>query len=149
MWDRLCDDRGAPRYRFRDGELDSTMNLRPQVWRLAGKRQLAPDEVVTMICHPSCLNPAHMRAITRAELLARTNKDRAVKAKKTAAVAETIRTRQAKITMDDARYIRSSDKTLIALAEELGVSFQLVSKIRRGEAWPEVAGNVFAGLGAR
>jgi hypothetical protein len=119
--------------------------IRQLAWKAAGKRPLRENERLTMTCgHKDCLEPSHMKAITQAEVLRHTCGSASVKLRKYAAVTESVRKRKAKITLEDARYVRASDKTLTELSGELGISIQRLSKIRRGEAWPDR--NPFAAL---
>jgi hypothetical protein len=68
-----------------------------------------------------------------------------VKAKKSASSSRTNQAKFGKLSMEKARYIRGSDKRGIDLAQELGVSRDLVSKVRTYRAWKEQF-NPFAGL---
>jgi hypothetical protein len=103
-----------------------------------GRRKLDDGEVLTMSCgHEKCLNEKHMKAITKAVHLKRNAQ--ASEAIRKMKVTAHLRSTRAKLTMDMARYVRASDKTLIELAGELGVSFQRLSMVRRGEAWAESA----------
>jgi hypothetical protein len=151
VWDCMC-HRGQPRARFSlpNGKR-STVNVRSLVWRVIGKRRLRKGEVVAMdVCNnQQCLNLAHMRKVTRTEILRRNNSDAGVRARKLAAITNRIRAQRAKLTIEQIRYIRASDRTLTDLSQELGVSFQWLSRIRRGEAWPDLGVSAFAGLGAR
>jgi transcriptional regulator with XRE-family HTH domain len=134
IWDHKK-HRGQPVHTFQRGESGS---IRKLAWKAAGKRELRENERVTMMCgHKDCLEPSHMRAISQAEVLKRNCDSRSVKLRKYAAVTESIRKARAKITLEDARYARKSDKTLAELSDELGISIQRLSKIRRGEAWPD------------
>lgn len=45
---------------------------------------------------------------------------------------------RSKLTDDSVRYIRSSEKSLTALASELGVSIAAVGYVRRGKTWAHV-----------
>jgi transcriptional regulator with XRE-family HTH domain len=134
IWDHKK-HRGQPVHTFERGQ---SGNVRQLAWKAAGKRELRENERVTMKCErKDCLEPSHMKAITRAEILKRTCAAVSVKLRKYAAVTESIRKTRAKITLEDARYARGSDKTLAELSDELGISIQRLSKIRRGEAWPD------------
>ena len=79
---------------------------------------------------PVCVSPAHLRLGTRTDNMAdMVDRDRHAPGE---------RHPNAKLTADDVRIIRTSTKTLTELAERMGVSFQTVSKIRRGERWAHV-----------
>lgn len=146
VWRGNCDC-GRPRYRFRDEGLDSSLHLRPVAWKVVKKRALNARECLTMACGNSrCLNPSHMRVTTKQKVLERTNQRPITVRIRHAAITRTIRAQRAKLTMEQARMVRESDRTLTDLAQELGVSFQLLSKVRRGEAWPEIEANPFTGL---
>lgn len=151
LWKLKTSRSGAPVMYYRDENgARCNCHARSVAWRAAGKRKLKPGEVLTMDCdNPACLNPGHMVVVTRADILRRVSNEAATKKLRYATITRVIRAKQGKLTMEDARYVRASDKTLAALAQELGVSAQLLSLIRRGVRWPELTGQVFSGLGAR
>lgn len=60
-------------------------------------------------------------------------------------VSETRRRLHAKLTIEKAREIRSSNETYAILAQRFGVSTSLVGQIKRGNQWKE-HGSPFAGL---
>lgn len=62
-----------------------------------------------------CVNPEHLEAVTNAE--------------------NTRRGRSAKITAEDAAYIRDSDETRVSLARRFGITTTHVYRIRRGDSW--------------
>ena len=68
---------------------------------------------------------------------------------RSAAIARVKRaSKQAKLTEDAVRDIRSSNETSVALAKRYGVAQAHVSKVRLGQAWRDFS-NPFQGLGAR
>lgn len=147
VWGGNCGHGQQPRYRFRDEDLDSSLHLRPIAWRVYGGRELRKIECLTMACqNPRCLNKGHMRVTTKRQVLQRNSQIPTANLVRHAAITRTIRAQRAKLTMEQARMVRESDRTLTDLAQELGVSFQLLSKVRRGEAWPEIQANPFQGL---
>lgn len=79
---------------------------------------------------PVCVNPAHLRLGTKTENMA----DMVSRGRH----APGERHPNAKLTEADVVMIRTSDRTLAELAEMTGVSFQTVSRIRRGERWAHV-----------
>jgi len=151
VWNLKRGRSGQPVYHFVVDGTSTTKNVRPLAWKAAGKRELKPGEVLTMgVCkNPACLNAAHMHPTTRAEVLRRVSQAPSTKRTRYAAVTKANRAKLAKLTIEDARYVRASDKTLAELAQELGVSIQLLSMVRRGERWPDPDASHFVGLGAR
>jgi hypothetical protein len=152
LWKHWCDHRGAPRFRFRDSEtgVDSTLYLRRIVWQQSGKT-IKPTERLLMTCGNSrCLVAWHMKRVSMADVLALNICRPDAKARKDIGMRKKLREApNVKLTMEKARYIRASEgKTLQVLADELGCSAQLVSRVRRGDAWKESTGSPFAGLGA-
>jgi hypothetical protein len=132
VWQLAVNQAGQPRYTFRneDGK-NNCMQMRRVVWLAAGKR-LRKSDLLTMKCGcQRCLNVEHMTLTTKREVISKMSRDPAVRAKKSREL--TIRKRAtAKLDMEKARYIRASDKTLMVLAAELGVSAEAVSNVRRG-----------------
>jgi hypothetical protein len=88
-----------------------------------------------------------MRVTTKRAVIRRTSKRPDVRRRVMVATA-LYRRPLGKITMEQARYIRESGKTLTTLSAELGISVAWVSKVRRGEAWKELRASPFSGLGA-
>ncbi len=64
---------------------------------------------------------------------------------RSAKIAVAKRAQTGKITLDDARQIRTSDEPVKVLAERYGLSKDRIYRIRRGLAWREYS-NPFAGL---
>jgi hypothetical protein len=95
--------------------------------------------------NPLCVNPDHLAWGTHFENMADMRaKERSGAQRRAAALidANAVRlgrgTALMKLTEDQVRYIRSSDKTILALAEELGVTNQCISKVRLGKTWRHV-----------
>lgn len=143
LWKLSLSPQGLPRFSTRNSKRSN--QVRRVVWA-AAKGQIPAKRVVTVTCpNKTCLNPEHLALTTKAAVIRRTSAQANVKAKKVAAGLKSRTGPVAKLDMDKARYIRTTDKTLTAVAGELGVSIALASKVRRGEAWKET-GNPFAGL---
>lgn len=93
--------------------------------------------------NPNCVNPAHLcwgtQAENRADMIAKGRSARQIAAAlKMDGAAELLgksRHHQAKLAADQVRYIRSSDKTTVQLADELGVTNQCISNVRTGRTW--------------
>lgn len=145
IWDRSTDGKSLPRARINN----ANVYMRPFVWRMVGKSRPGKGRVLIMTCGNSrCLNCEHMACVHRSEVLKQTVSRPDVAARKNLRVQAASRARGV-LDAEKVRYIRASTgKTLTKLAQELGVSFQLVSRVRRGERWRERTTNPFAGLGA-
>ena len=135
-------------YTYVDGD---RRTMRPMVFAFAKPGQGFKGMRVFMTCsNYRCLNPDHMmplsvgRAMHRARKLAYTP-IRVIK------IAETKRSKMAKLDIEKARYIRNSDKTEAELSKELGVCQSLINRVKRGVSWGEgtVKGNIFSGLIAK
>ena len=89
-----------------------------------------PEEALCVLhwCdRPICVQPAHLHLGTRPD------NTREMVERDRHAPGE--RHPNAKLTDADVKVIRSSSRTLAALAADLGVSMQTVSRVRRGERW--------------
>lgn len=105
--------------------------------------------IVTPTCGDStCVNPEHLKVITRAEhqkrLTVASNSGTAL-LRKRQKVAEHKRRTVGKLTMEQAREIRASNDTHRVLCERYGVTRRVISRIRQGIGWREYS-NPFAGL---
>lgn len=143
LWRLGVKDSGRPTYRAKlvDGRRPSIQIAR-KWWELT-RGPIPKGRCVTVTCgNPRCLE--HLELVTRSEVNSRLWQNAATRAKKTRALTESGK-RRAKLDMEKARYIRESNATLKEVAQELGISFQLASRVRRGIAWKEQA-SPFAGL---
>lgn len=80
-----------------------------------------------------CVNPEHLKLGTHQDNMT----DMYSKGRRPAPAGE--RNPSVKLTQEQVDYIRSSNKSLRALAAELGVTYGHIGKIRRGELWPVLA----------
>ena len=134
---RLNHSSGHPKWK--------NFTVRRLLWALQ-HGPLKPSELITSTCgNPRCLE--HLAITSRAEIARKTNADPRVKAIKRAKSSAVAR-KKAKLSMEKAREIRSSELTGKALAVVYGVSEDLISKVRHYKAWPEPT-SPFSGLGAR
>ena len=107
--------------------------------------------VITTCGNELCVNPAHLKAVTCGEiakiLIAQGRIHNAAAQAKTAINGIGYR----KLTMEQAREVQLSDETAKDAAQRLGVSKQIILKIRRGESYKEagMTASPWAGLGQR
>lgn len=113
-----------------------------------GRGPVQPGAIVWRTCGcESCLNPAHLMAGTRAQWGAwRSETGRAAPTPQWRAQNHQNARARGVLSLESARYIRTSDKTGKALAVELGVSKTAVSRVRLGRTWNEAVhgASVFA-----
>lgn len=105
-------------------------------YELAVGEILAGMEVCHICDNPPCCNPAHLFAGTHAQNMA----DMAAKDRANGGAPPGERHGRAKLTYKQVREIRSTPAiSLRATAKKFGVSKSMVSFIRRGENWKELA----------
>lgn len=96
-----------------------------------------------------CANPAHRKAGTRRSQMQHANyKPSAL----TLARISSTKRAASSLTQEDIAAIRSSNDTLVVLAERYGVSLSHISRIRLNQAWRQTAApaaSVFAWAGAQ
>lgn len=147
-WKQAKSGCGQPKYCFKIEGQQYGRQVRQIAWAMAGNPPLTGNQVMTVTCgNKDCLNHEHLKVTTRAAVIAKTARTPDVR-RRVMVAASTYRRKTAKITMEQARYIRGSDKTLTQVASELGISVAWASKVRRGEVWRELVASPFAGLGA-
>ena len=91
-----------------------------------------------------CVNPDHLRVLSKKEYMASMVKDSKKSPLRSQKIAKTKQERYGKITMEQANEIRMIDGTCRVIAAQYGISASLVTKIRRNEAWAGT--NIFTGL---
>jgi hypothetical protein len=142
LWARTCDRNGVPRISVKGEDKSRTITL--QLRRVMWENQHGPipqGMKVSVTCgNPRCLE--HLTLKTSQQVIRDLSNRPDVRARKVVAGYQT-RTRST-FSMEKARYVRTSPKTLQQVADELGISLSSAGKIRRGEMWAEV--NPFAGL---
>lgn len=124
------------------------ISVRKAVW--AAYREEAPDGfVLTTKCeNGQCLNPDLLAAVTRGDVIHKMMDDGKIhNAAHLAARTKARRARGTKLSLELAREIRSSNLSTRQYAEKLGVTRQMISRIRSGVSYRDA--NPFAGLGAR
>ncbi|MDE2434598.1 MAG: hypothetical protein KGN37_17350 [Burkholderiales bacterium] len=140
----------APDYTRHNGELRPQYGRRA-VWHIANGKAITAGWRVFGVCgNPLCLNPDHARAMRpglRGDQVARSGM---LKGRPRRQAANRLNTRkQAKTTPELIQHILSSREKGMHLARQLGISQQLVSRVRRGErgkCWQPLGG-IFGALG--
>lgn len=116
--------------------------LRTILMVLYNKRKF-PNQVVTTTCkNVRCINPDHLRVVSKKTVFKITDYKNPVRSAKLSAYARATR---AKLNMEQAREIRLSDKTHRELALEYGVNKATIGNIKAGRTWKET-GNLWRGL---
>lgn len=131
LWTASTDHKGYGKFGVRAGGRPRTV----QAHRVAYELEVGPIPTGMALCHhcdtPLCVRPSHMFIGTVADNM----RDMARKGRASYS--------QAKLTPEQVRAIRSryvrGQVTLTTVAEEFGVSFQLVSLIVRRVVWANVA----------
>lgn len=128
-----------------------TVIVRRLVMELSGIDLKPKSHVIPTCDNYRCINPAHLQQVTQHISMKRAGaKGLLSDPVRSAKIAATKRASPiAKLTMEQAREIRSSSETTVLLAARYGVSQGRISQIRHHLAWREFSGNPFAGLGAR
>lgn len=125
-------------YPKQQGVRPSRVTVTALSWEAHTGKSAAGKSVWRTCCNHLCVNPAHLRAGTRAQMAAYLVTQGAYKRTPASIAAITKAKRKAgKLTMLQAREIRASTLPAIALAPIYGVHHSLVTRIRRGEAWRE------------
>lgn len=109
-----------------------------------------PDaKVLTTNCeNTKCLNPELLAAVHRGDVIHKMMADGVIhNAAHLAARTKARRARGTKLSMEAAREIRASDAPAQEIAQRLGVSYQMVYRIRQGKNYRDT--NPFSGLGSR
>ena len=131
--------------------LGTRMVRRIVLYLKTGKSIPVSLHVITTCGNDLCVNPAHLKAVTRKEiakiLIAQGRVHNAGAQAKMAING----LRYRKLTTEQAHEVRLSDETATEVAQRLGVSKQIILKIRRGESYTEdgVTASHWAGLGQR
>lgn len=146
VWDLASTSDGCPRYTIRTPEGKKTVQVRRKVLEATLGRPLAPGMLATVTCgNQRCLCGKHLQESSKSEVVAKAWARPDVRAKKRLSATKTSRQR-GKLDMEAVQMIRNSDKTLMALSAELGVSISAISKVRRREAWVDLIASPFDGL---
>lgn len=120
--------------------------VRRAMYQLNGGELIPRKPIDTTCGEKRCINPAHLVQSTTSKIAKRAAKRGAfsgiVRASK---IAESRRGKM-KLTMEQAREIRSSTESGPVLALRYGVNRSLITGIKAGRAWKEYGGH-WAGLG--
>lgn len=145
LWKQTTAKSGSPTLNWRpDGVKSVTYQVRRVVFALANPKIEIGARFVSPSCgNPRCLHPKHLVLRTKAEVVALTWTMPDTRAKRVRGL-ERARP-NAKLGMNNARYVRESTKPLSELSAELNVGPTVLSRVRRGLSWREPA-NPFAAL---
>jgi hypothetical protein len=103
----------------KDGEENSTRIGAHRLAYMRGKGPIPEGFHIDHLCRvPTCINPDHLEAVLPVENVRRSS--------------------QTKLNPDLVREIRTSSETGIAIANRLGVSRALISRVRQGIAWRDI-----------
>jgi hypothetical protein len=109
--------------------------VRREVFMLAGG-SLEPRQPVAVTCDERlCINPAHLKASTTAEIAKRAGARGAFSSLARGAKIAAARRTSAKITIEDARVIRMSEEANKVLAARYGVNKSVIQGVKSGTRW--------------
>lgn len=121
-----------PRLWLADARTSTTISR--AAWLLAGKRELRPGETVwRRCCVDTCCNPAHLMAGTKAKWGAWVSKRGHLRGRPERSAINRrvkIETGQTALTTELAQWIRESQQTGRQVAHAIGVSEQVISRVR-------------------
>lgn len=138
----------APDYTRAEGDMRTQCGMRA-VWHCVNQKAVPEGYRVYGSCDErACCNPAHIKCTSEVDYGAWLRRTGKFKGQTTRILANRAIGRQrAALTSEQITYVQTSEKTGIALAEELGVSTSILSKYRRGESIAvRAAGGMFSGL---
>lgn len=119
------------------------------VYQMDTGRQLHRSDMLITTCEMAdCLNPAHLKRVTRSTIQRRTNaRDPGLQMRRGIAIkaAWNRKGQGFKLTQEKADYARDPSRPAKEVAAELECSVTLVNYIRAGKVWKQ-ARNPFAGL---
>jgi hypothetical protein len=147
-WKGACNGVGHPKVAWMNEDGRTHKSARRVVWTIV-RGELPDTKLVTVSCgNIRCLNPAHLKLTSKAEVARRTNAKPSTQFKRRVKAAAAKQATEGKITMEIAREIRASEKTGKDWARDLNCSVSLISKVRQNKSWVDYS-SPFAGLGAR
>ena len=143
LWRQGANDNGVP-YAQHNGK---TQNVRRLAWALQHGMPVRDGYRVFPICgNSACLSAEHLRAKTPSELAAHSVSLGRYVSPLADARKRAARQAQSKLTMADARSIRTDSRPVREIAKHYGMSYQQMVLIRQGKSWNEPAANPFSGL---
>lgn len=109
------------------------------------QKQKQKHQVMTTTCkNISCINPEHLRVANKSSVL-KMSHERYNDPIRAAKISAHARATKAKLTIEQARDIRVSEKTHRELALEYGVNKATIGNIKAGRTWKET-GSLWRGL---
>lgn len=132
---------GVP-YGWHGGSLGS---MRKVAFSLHHGREVAHGHVVKTTCEcGACLNPFHLKEISRRELLRENHLKEPAIRRSARLTAAAVARGNAVLNLEKAREIRASCEPARVFAERFGVSESHINRVRRGESWKEYSAGVAA-----
>jgi hypothetical protein len=121
-----------------------SVNVRRMAWELKHERQPRKNWVVVCKCEtPGCVEPSHLREISRSKMLSGIQLTPTHKAALTRAARNR---KSSKLTQEAVDDIRRGDGTIHEKAQRYGVSSNHVNGIIKGRWWRDIR-SPFRGLG--
>lgn len=122
--------------------------VRRLLLELGGRTVKATEYAIASCGNTSCVNPDHIILRTASQHGKAMTKFARNEHARSAKLSTIARATRAKLDIDQARAIRSSDETGPVLAERYGVNRSVIARIRRNVVWKDYS-SPFVGLGAR
>ena len=140
VWTGPVTNEGAPRIYVKG----ISKSFRRLVWEMR-EGPIPKGKIVVGTCgRPNCIE--HLKLSTKAENLLLSLERPDAAARKALASRNRGRATAKKMSMEKAREVRASSKTLKQLSAEYGIASSLISRIKNNRAWTESPVHPFSGL---